>query len=41
MLNNVLTDLNLGGKTEAGELVLKESSKERFLSTGIFGRWNS
>lgn len=41
MLNNVLTDLNLGGKIEVGELAIKESARERYLSTGIFGRWNS
>ncbi|MDO8638768.1 MAG: class I SAM-dependent methyltransferase [Candidatus Daviesbacteria bacterium] len=41
MLKNVLQDLNLGGKIEAGELALKESSSDRLLSTGIFARWSS
>ena len=39
MLENMLKDLNLGGKIEAGELCLKESSSDRLLSTGIFARW--
>lgn len=38
-LGNMLLDLKLGGKVEFGELTLKESSSERLLSTGIFGRW--
>lgn len=40
MLGNVLTDLKLGGKVEFGELALKEKSRERLLSTGIFGRYS-
>lgn len=39
MLENMLSDLNLGGRIEAGELALKESNGERLLSTGIFARW--
>lgn len=41
MLENVLNDYikNLGGQIEVGELVLKEASSDRLLSTGIFARW--
>ncbi len=41
MLGNILNDYmgHLGGNIEVGELVLKESSGNRMLSTGIFGRW--
>lgn len=41
MLENMLKDLNLKGKIEAGELALKESKSDdfgRLLSTGIFAR---
>lgn len=41
MLENVLQDLNLGGKIEAGELTLKEEGRGRLLSTGIFARWSN
>jgi len=42
MLENCLSDFaeNLGGKIEAGELVLEEKSGKRLLSTGIFARWS-
>lgn len=42
MLENVLGDYTkgLGGKIEAGELVIKEKNTQRLLSTGIFGRWS-
>lgn len=40
MLENMLQDLNLDGKIEAGELCLKEVSSDRLLSTGIFTRWS-
>lgn len=39
MLENMLQDLNLDGKIEAGELCLKDSN-DRLLSTGIFARWS-
>jgi 23S rRNA (cytosine1962-C5)-methyltransferase len=41
MLGNMLAGLKLPGKIEYGELALKESSSERLLSTGIFGRWQT
>jgi hypothetical protein len=41
MLGNMLAGLKLPSKIEYGELALKESSSERFLSTGIFGRWQT
>jgi 23S rRNA (cytosine1962-C5)-methyltransferase len=41
MLGNMLDDLKLPGKIEYGELALKESSSDRLLSTGIFGRWQT
>jgi hypothetical protein len=41
MLGNILADLKLPGKIEYGELALKESSSDRLLSTGIFGRWQA
>ncbi len=42
MLENVLSDClqGFGGTIEAGELTLKETSRGRLLSTGIFGRWS-
>ncbi len=42
MLKNVLEELVEGnnGKLEAGELALQESSTNRLLSTGIYGRWS-
>lgn len=40
MLENMLKDLNFGGKIEVGELALKEENSDRLLSTGIFGRWS-
>jgi len=38
----ILSNLNsgLGGVTVFGELCIKESSKERLLSSGIFARWS-
>ncbi|KKU10034.1 MAG: hypothetical protein UX13_C0022G0005 [Candidatus Woesebacteria bacterium GW2011_GWB1_45_5] len=41
-LANALNDYfgNLGGKIENGELTLKEKSAGRFLSTGIWARWD-
>lgn len=43
MLENMLLDFSkkLQGTIEVGELTLKESTSERLLSTGIFGRWSS
>lgn len=41
MLENVLQDLKLNGKIEAGELTIKEAKRERLLSTGIFGSWSN
>lgn len=38
-LGNLLTDV-MGAGVESGELVIKESSRERFLPAGIFARWN-
>ncbi|OGE25940.1 hypothetical protein A3H85_02205 [Candidatus Daviesbacteria bacterium RIFCSPLOWO2_02_FULL_40_8] len=42
MLENVLKDVfsGFGGGIEAGELVLKEETNHRLLSTGIFARWS-
>lgn len=40
MLGNMLTDLNLGGTVDAGELAIKETGRDRLLSTGIYGRWS-
>lgn len=39
MLDNMLSDLELPGVVESGEIVLKESRSKRMLSTGIFARW--
>ncbi len=41
-LGNILEDetRNLGGKVEFGELCLKETNRDRMLSTGIFARWS-
>jgi len=39
-LGNLLTDV-MGAGVESGELVLKESGRERFLPAGIFARWSS
>lgn len=39
MLENMLSDLHLGGTIEAGELALGEKDSQRLLSTGIFARW--
>jgi len=43
MLENVLSDClhGFGGAIETGELALKETSRGRLLSTGIFGRWST
>lgn len=43
MLENVLNDYvsDLKGTVEAGELVIKEQSAGRLLSTGIFARWST
>lgn len=41
MLENMLKDLDLNGKTECGELALQETDSDRLLSTGIFGRFSS
>lgn len=40
MLENLLSDLDLHGKIESGELGLKQNNSNRFLSTGIFVRWS-
>lgn len=42
LLQNLLEDNfgALGGHITIGELVIKESSRNRLLSTGIFGRWS-
>ncbi len=40
MLHHLLTDLNLGGTVESGELALREDLSKRLLSTGIFARWS-
>lgn len=40
MLENMLIDLKLGGTIECGELALKETNRDRTLSTGIFARWS-
>jgi 23S rRNA (cytosine1962-C5)-methyltransferase len=37
-LGNLLTDV-MGAGVESGELVIKESSRERFLPAGILARW--
>ncbi len=41
-LGNILEDetRDLGGKVEFGELCLKETNRDRMLSTGIFARWS-
>lgn len=41
MLENVVNDhlVHLGGVLESGELCLKEKSRGRLLSTGIFAKW--
>ncbi len=43
MLGNIMNDLmnTYEGKTEYGELALRESHGKRLLSTGIYTRWNS
>lgn len=43
MLKNVMEDYfsNLNGEIKIGELVLKEKTNNRPLSTGIFGKWSS
>jgi 23S rRNA (cytosine1962-C5)-methyltransferase len=38
-LGNLLTDV-MGSGVEFGELVLKESFRERFLPAGIVARWS-
>ncbi len=42
MLGNVFADyfFDLPGETTVGELAIEESSKKRFLSTGIYARWS-
>jgi 23S rRNA (cytosine1962-C5)-methyltransferase len=43
MLENILHDMlnAYEGKTEVGELALKEKHSGRLLSTGIYGRWSA
>ena len=41
MLKNLLSDYNLSGNIDYGELALKEKNSERMLSTGIFARWSN
>ena len=42
MLQNILDDFakDKGGDVESGELALAQSSSNRLLSTGIYGRWS-
>lgn len=43
MLSNMLDDIkkSRGGSIQVGELALQESTSQRLLSTGIYGRWSS
>ena len=41
MLKNLLSDYNLSGNIDYGELALKEKNSDRMLSTGIFARWSN